>query len=493
MKYLLAIDQGTTSSRAVLFDKQGRVVATGQKEFKQYFPQSGWVEHDATEIWQSVLEVIDMALAKANASIQEVTAIGITNQRETTVVWHRQTGQPIGHAIVWQDRRSSEICQNLQHYSQFLQEKTGLLLDPYFSATKLCWLLHHNKQVHDLAKIGELAFGTIDSWLVWCLTQGRSHITDVSNASRTMLMDLHTQQWDEELLKIFQIPPSLLPTIVNSAGVLASTHPAVLGDEIPITAILGDQQAALFGQRCLQPGQAKCTLGTGSFLLLNTGTLATYSQHRLISTIAWKTPDRLQFALEGSVFMAGALLNWLKDDLGLFQNWQEMEDMVRSTPDVQDLVLVPAFTGLGAPHWDAKARGLLIGLSRECQKRHIVRAAMEAIGLQNAEVFQAMMDDARLSIQQLFVDGGVSKSDSLMQIQADLLNLPVYRPQNTESTASGIAYLAGLTVGFWQSEEEIAQFIQIDQIFYPQKSAHWMKDKQLKWLEAVEKSKGWIV
>lgn len=519
MTHILALDQGTTSSRAILFDAHGRAVHRAQCEFRQLFPQPGWVEHDALEIWQTQLQVIKQVLADCSPN-QFIAAIAITNQRETTVLWDRQTGQPLANAIVWQDRRTVEHCDALrQHGHQALiQEKTGLVLDAYFSGTKLAWLLDNIPDARARAERGELAFGTIDSWLVWNLTKGQTHVTDPSNASRTLLFNLRTLAWDDELLALLKIPRALLPTVVPSSGIVAHSDPTLFGRAIPIASIIGDQQAATFGQACFEPGMAKNTYGTGCFMLLNTGHQTVVSQNKLLTTIGWqrldatlpaltrtestrtqeqKSPARsgqalvTTYCLEASVFMGGATIQWLRDGLNIISSASEVEALAASVPDVADTYLVPAFTGLGAPIWDGNARGALIGMTRGITKAHIARAALEAIALQVADVFAAMAKDSDIALAELRVDGGASKNDLLMQIQANFLGVPVVRPQVTETTALGAAYLAGLAVGLWSSTQDIAMQWSVDRRFEPSMTAQDRQAKLARWHQALERAKGW--
>lgn len=455
MKYILALDQGTTSSRAIVFNRKGAIVAVAQKEFTQHFPQPGWVEHDPQDIWKSQLSVARRALRKAGITAKDVAAIGITNQRETAVVWDRATGEPIGNAIVWQDRRTASTCDELRRkrVDRTIQKKTGLILDAYFSATKIQWLLDHVPGARKKAEAGDLAFGTVDSWLIWNLTGGQVHVTDPSNASRTMLYNIHTGQWDKQLLKTFNVPESMLPSVETSSGLLGETN--VLGGSIPIAGVAGDQQAALFGQCCLKPGMVKNTYGTGCFLLMNTGTKPVASKNRLLTTVAWKIGDQTEYALEGSVFIAGAVVQWLRDGLGLIRSSADVEKLAASVPGTDGVYLVPAFAGLGAPHWDAYARGTLVGITRGTTQAHIARAALEGIAYQVSDIVQAMESDAGLRLKQLRVDGGASLNSLLMQFQADLLRVPVIRPVVEETTALGAAYLAGLAVGYWKNKKDI--------------------------------------
>jgi glycerol kinase len=465
MKHILALDQGTTSSRAILFDHAGSIVAVAQKEFPQIFPKPGWVEHDPRDIWSSQAGVAAEALTKARVRPEDIAAIGITNQRETTLVWDRATGEPIMNAIVWQDRRTAAICDRLrkQKLERVIRRKTGLVIDAYFSATKVQWMLQNVKGAKAKAKAGDLAFGTVDSWLVWNLTGGRVHVTDVSNASRTMLFDIAKGQWDDELLEIFGVPRSMLPEVRSSSEVYG--HTDLLGTAMPIAGIAGDQQAALFGQACLKPGMVKNTYGTGCFMLMNTGTKRIASKHNLLTTIAWRIGDRTEYALEGSIFIAGAVVQWLRDGLEFFRSAPEIEALAAVVEDTGGVYLVPAFAGLGAPHWDPHARGTIVGLTRGTTKAHVSRAALEGIALQVMDVLKAMEADAGITLKELRVDGGASANDLLMQLQADLLNVPVVRPKVLETTALGAAYLAGLAVGFWKNEAEIAKQWQTDKRF----------------------------
>ena len=507
MNFILALDQGTTSSRALLFDRAGAVVAVAQREFRQSFPQAGWVEHDAQEIWRTQLAVAREVLVKAHISAEQVAAqvaaIGITNQRETTVLWDRKTGDPLAPAIVWQDRRTAGRCDELraQDKEALIQKKTGLLLDAYFSATKLQWLLDHVPCARERAEAGELAFGTIDSWLLWKLTGGRVHATDASNASRTLLFNIHTLAWDDALLRLFNVPPSVLPQVVPSSGELGLTDAALLGAAIPITGMAGDQQAATFGQACFYPGMAKTTYGTGCFMLMNTGAVAPRSRHRLLGTVAWVGPEvgdskRLQtsqacYALEGSVFMGGATVQWLRDGLQIIDSAQDVEALANSVADTQDVYLVPAFAGLGAPHWDAYARGTLVGMTRGTGRGHLARAALEAIALQVADVLHAMRADSGLALREMRVDGGVCRNDLLMQMQADFTGVPVLRPRVTETTALGAAYLAGLAVGFWADADEISAQWQVERRFEPRLSDAARGAKWARWQQAVAHSRHW--
>jgi glycerol kinase len=493
-QFILALDQGTTSSRSILFDAAGTPVATAQREFTQHFPRSGWVEHDAEEIWATQAATITEVLVRARATPADVAAIGITNQRETTVLWDRSTGRPIAPAIVWQDRRTADRCQELkaEGFEPEVARRTGLLLDPYFSGTKLAWLLEHVPNARQRAENGELAFGTIDSWLVWKLSNGARHVTDVSNASRTLLLNVASAEWDDFMLERLRIPRAVLPQVVPSS--LTRNAPvATLGTHsVPIAGIAGDQQAALFGQACFEPGMAKNTYGTGCFLLMNTGTTPLASSNRLLTTIAWQTTD-LRYALEGAVFVGGAVVQWLRDGLGIIERSADIEALAASVPDAGGVYLVPAFTGLGSPHWDAYARGTMVGLSRGTTRAHIARAALEAIAFQSAEVLLAMQRDAHHPLIELRVDGGATTNDLLMQFQADLLGVPVVRPQVTETTALGAAYLAGLGTGFWSSPTEVAANWRAERRFEPQMSRDEASTRLARWAQAVDRSRGWHV
>lgn len=499
MQTILALDQGTTSSRAILFDRAGRVVSVAQQEFRQIFPQPGWVEHDANDIWRSQHAVAIEVLKQAGLQARDVNAIGITNQRETTVLWDRKTGAPVANAIVWQDRRTAGRCDQLRArgHAAMIQKKTGLVLDSYFSGTKLQWLLDHVPGARARARKGELAFGTVDSWLIWKLTGGRCHATDASNASRTLLFNIHDLQWDEELLALFDIPASVLPNVVPSCGELAQTDAAIFGAPLRIAGVAGDQQAATFGQACYAPGMAKNTYGTGCFMLMNTGTAAVVSRHKLLSTIAWVGPGAPMrsamacYALEGSVFVAGAAVQWLRDGLGLIRSAADVQALAAQVDDTQDVYLVPAFAGLGAPDWDGHARGALVGITRGTTGAHIARAALEAIALQSADMFAAMANDSGIALSELRVDGGASRNDLLMQMQADFLGVPVVRPRITETSALGAAYLAGLATGFWSGAEEVAAQWVLDRRFEPALGANARIEKLARWRQAVQRAKGW--
>lgn len=493
-RYILALDQGTTSSRAILFDREQTLVQVAQREFTQHYPKPGWVEHDAEEILSIQLQVAREALEKAGAAAGDIAAIGITNQRETVVVWDKKTGAPICPAIVWQCRRTAEYCDLLRAkgLEPLFREKTGLLLDAYFSGTKLHWVLENVPGARARAEAGELLFGTIDTWLIWKLTGGRVFVTDITNASRTMLCNLETCRWDDELLDIFGIPASMLPEIVPSSCVVGEALPEMLGAAIPVAGIAGDQQAATFGQTCFEAGCAKNTYGTGGFLLMNVGSEPRMSQHRLIGTAAWQLCcERTQYALEGSVFIAGAVVQWLRDGLQFFNSAEEIESLAKSVPDNGGVYLVPAFVGLGAPHWDSEARGMMIGLTRGTTKAHVARAALEGIAFQCAEVLEAMQLDAGTELKELRVDGGASRNNLLMQFQADISGVPVIRPAITETTALGAAFLAGLSTGVWESCEEISALWRVDRVFEPSMTADRREYLMNQWARAVGRARNW--
>ena len=491
MSYLLALDQGTTSSRAIIFNEHGQVQAAAQRETHIKTPHSGWVEQDAQEIWSSQIAVVQQALATARILAKDIKAIGLTNQRETTVVWDKRTGKPLAPAIVWQDRRAAGWCNQLmqQGLHSSIHKKTGLRIDPYFSAGKLVWLLENTAGLRELALQGHAAFGTIDSWLIWNLTQGAEHVIEASNASRTMLMNLQAQQWDEELLQLFNIPPAMLPRIISSDSYVADTATGLLGADIPITGILGDQQSALFGQSCFAAGTAKNTYGTGCFLLFNTGNQVQFSANQLLSTLAWQAQGQTVYALEGSVFMAGAIVQWLRDGLGIIQKSSEVEKLACQVQHTDGVVLVPAFTGLGAPHWDSEARALLCGMSRGTNKAHIARAALESIAFQVSDVLTAMQSDISSPLKELRVDGGASSNDMLMQFQADILNVPVLRPKLLESTAWGAAAMAGLKSGVFSSLDEIAASWQLERAFEPKMNADQRGYHLDLWQSALKRAK----
>jgi glycerol kinase len=474
----------------MIVDQAGAVRSIAQHPFKQIFPQPGWVEHSPTEIWSSQSGVVTEALAKADLSSRDIVAIGITNQRETTIVWDRETGEPVSNAIVWQDRRTAAFCDALrQSDGPAIQAKTGLIPDAYFSGSKIRWILDNVEGARTKAEAGKLAFGTVDSWLIWKLTRGKRHVTDVTNASRTMLFNIHTMDWDNDLLRLLNIPQSMLPKVVPSSGECATA--AVLVDGVPIAGIAGDQQAALFGQMCTSPGMAKCTYGTGAFMLLNIGREPIASKHKLLTTVAWKIGNTVEYAFEGSMLMAGAVVQWLRDDLQMIRTSAEVESLAASVPDSNGVVLVPAFAGLGAPHWDQQARGTLVGLTRGASRAHIARAALEGIALQATDVLEAMQADSGLPLSQLRVDGGAAANNMLMQIQADALGIEVVRPKNAEATVLGAAYLAGLAVGYWSDKDSIAGQWQIDRIFEPGIEPEQRRRVRATWSRALERAKQW--
>jgi glycerol kinase len=490
MRAILALDQGTTSSRAIVFDHEGSIVAVAQKEFRQIFPQSGWVEHDPIEIWETQLETARAALAKAGLGSEDIAGIGITNQRETTVIWDRKTGQPIHNAIVWQDRRTAEFCDGLKAagHAELIQKRTGLVIDAYFSGSKVRWLLDHVPGARQRAERGELAFGTIDSWLIWQLTGGARHIIDPTNASRTLLYGLRGD-WDDELLGILGVPRALLPEVRSSSEVYGET--TLLGGPIKIAGIAGDQQAALFGQNCFLRGMAKNTYGTGCFLLMNVGDEPLISKNRLITTVAWRIGERTEYALEGSVFIGGAVVQWLRDGLGIIQSAAEVEELARTVSSSGGVYLVPAFAGLGAPFWDQYARGTITGITRGTTRAHIARAALEGIAFQVADVLDAMKDDSGIAMSALRVDGGASRNDMLMQFQADILQAPVVRPKVVETTALGAAYLAGLATGFWKDRSELTRSWQVDRTFEPEMSADRAAHRRGRWSQALDRARDW--
>lgn len=491
--YILALDQGTTSSRAILFDQAGAIRGSAQKALTPLFPQPGWVEQDANEIWSSQATAVTEVLAQAGLSSTDVGALGITNQRETTLIWDRETGQPIYNAIVWQDRRTAPLCNTLkqQGLETFFRDKTGLVIDPYFSGTKIRWLLDTIPGARSKAEAGRLAFGTVDTWLVWQLTQGKKHITDVTNASRTLLLNIQTGEWDQELLDVLHIPRQLLPEVRSSSEVCATTATDLIDTDVPISGIAGDQQAALFGQMCTTPGMVKNTYGTGCFMLMHTGEQPIASRNNLLTTAAWRFDGRTQYALEGSVFIAGAVVQWLRDGLGILKSSAEVETLAASVPDTGGVYLVPAFSGLGAPYWDPYARGSLFGLTRGSTAAHIARAALESIAYQSMDVLTAMEADTGLQLTQLRVDGGASMNNLLMQFQADILGVPVVRPKIAETTALGAAYLAGLAIGYWKDPSEIAGQWQIDRVFEPDLSPERREELKVGWAKAVNRAKEW--
>jgi glycerol kinase len=491
--YLMALDQGTTSSRAIIFDKKGQIVSVAQKDFKQHFPNSGWVEHDPSEIWTSQSTVMVESLIDKGIRADQIAGIGITNQRETTIIWDRKTGNPIYNAIVWQDRRTANYCNQLkeQGHSEIIAEKTGLIIDAYFSATKIRWILQNVEGARKKAEAGELAFGTVDSWLIWNLTAGKTHVTDITNASRTMIYNIHSQEWDKELLELFDIPASLLPEVKSCSEIYCETAGDVLSVKIPIAGIAGDQQAALFGQLCTKPGMAKTTYGTGCFLVMNTGTEAVKSENKLLTTVAWKIGDEINYALEGSVFIGGAAIQWLRDGIELFGNAKDSEKLATSLDDNDGVYFVPALTGLGAPHWDQNARGAFFGITRGTTIAHMTRAALEAIAYQVHDVLKAMEKDSGKPTQELRVDGGATANNFLMQFQADLLGCEIKRPKIIETTAIGAAFLAGLAVGFWKNQDEIQSLWESDRNFHPEMDSE-KREKMLHfWHKAVERSKNW--
>ncbi|MEQ9089440.1 MAG: glycerol kinase GlpK [Balneola sp.] len=493
-EYILSIDQGTTSSRAILFNKNGEVEQVAQKEFKQHFPKDGWVEHDPLEIWNTQKEVIEEVVSKYAEGGNTIGAIGITNQRETTVVWDRGTGKPVYNAIVWQDRRTSDYCDELRNegWSDKIQQKTGLVLDSYFSGTKLKWVLDNVDGARQKAEEGKLAFGTIDSWLIWNLTKGEKHVTDITNASRTLLFNIHDKEWDSELLDLMNIPENMLPNVCSSSGEIGVAELDFFENGIPITGIAGDQQAALFGQMCLEPGMLKNTYGTGSFIMFNTGEKAITSENNLLTTIGWQMNGETTYALEGSIFIAGALVQWLRDGLGIIESSGDLEKLALTEKNNGGVYLVPAFAGLGAPHWDQKARGAMYGLTRGATAGHIARAALEGIAFQVKDVLTAMEADSGISIKELRVDGGASVNKTLMQFQSDILGIPIVRPKVTETTALGAAYLAGLAVGFWKSTDELQKKWEIDARFEPEMKTSEKERLLEKWNQAIEKSKNWV-
>lgn len=492
-QFILALDQGTTSSRAIIFDKKGNIVATAQKEFTQIFPQPGWVEHDANEIWSTQLGVATEAVLKAGITISDVAAIGITNQRETTVVWDRATSQPIYNAIVWQDRRTAAYCDALKKdgHAQKIKDKTGLVTDAYFSGTKVKWILDNVEGAREKAVKGELCFGTIDSWLLWKLTNGKVHATDMSNASRTLLYNIYELKWDVELLELFNIPASMLPEVRSSSEIYGHTQNILTAVNIPVSGIAGDQQSALFGQMCTDPGMVKNTYGTGCFMLMNTGEKPVTSNNNLLTTIAWQVNGKVQYALEGSVFIGGAVVQWLRDGLKIIQTSGDVEELASKVTDNGGVYVVPAFTGLGAPYWNQYARGTIVGLSRGSTDAHIARASVESIAFQSMDVLKSMEADASLPIAEVRVDGGATINNELMQFQADILQTNVVRPQVTETTALGAAYLAGLAVGFWKDVEELKQNWKKDKIFSPSMADEKRNDLQKNWKKAVRAAQAW--
>ena len=492
-KYIMALDSGTTSNRCILFDKSGKVCSLAQKEFTQFFPQPGWVEHDADEIFTTQLEVARQAMQNIGATAADIAAIGITNQRETTIVWNKRTGQPISRAIVWQCRRTAGYCDRLveQGLVEKIRRKTGLVIDPYFSGTKIRWMLENVPGAREQAEKGELLFGTVETWLIWKLTGGQVHVTDYSNASRTMLFNINTLEWDPEILEILEIPVSMLPTPVPSSSIYGETEGELFGAPIPIAGAAGDQQAALFGQTCFAPGESKCTYGTGAFLLMNTGTMPIFSKNGLVTTIAWGLNGQVTYALEGSIFVAGAAVQWLRDEMRFIESAGDSEYMARKVPDTNGCYVVPAFTGLGAPHWDAYARGSVLGLTRGTNKYHIIRATLDSITYQTNDVLRAMEADAGIRLGALKVDGGAAANNYLMQTQSDISDAPVLRPRCVETTAMGAAYLAGLAVGYWENLSEIRKNWAIDRTFQPEIDEESRIQRVKGWKKAVACAEGW--
>jgi len=492
-KYVMALDAGTTSNRCILFNEKGKMCSVAQKEFTQYFPKPGWVEHDANEIWSTQLGVAVEAMQKIGACAEDIAAIGITNQRETTIVWDKNTGEPIYHAIVWQCRRTSEYCDSLKEkgLTEVFRQKTGLVIDAYFSGTKLKWILDHVEGARERAKRGELLFGTVETWLIWKLTKGAAHVTDYSNASRTMLFHITELKWDEEILEELEIPSCMLPEVKPSSSVYGMTDPSFFGGKIPVGGAAGDQQAALFGQTCFHAGEAKNTYGTGCFLLMNTGTKPVFSRNGLVTTIAWGIDGEISYALEGSIFVAGAAIQWLRDEMRLIDSAADSEYMAKKVKDTNGCYVVPAFTGLGAPYWDQYARGTITGLTRGVNKYHIIRATLESLAYQVNDVLEAMKADAGINLNSLKVDGGASANDFLMQVQSDIIDAPVNRPKCVETTAMGAAYLAGLAVGYWADKGEVIKNWAVDQTFRPQITEHEREERIRGWKKAVKYSYGW--
>lgn len=492
-KYIMALDAGTTSNRCILFNEKGEMCSVAQREFKQYFPQPGWVEHDADEIWASQLGVAVEAMNMIGATAKEIAAIGITNQRETVIVWDKNTGEPVYHAIVWQCRRTSEYCDTLKErgLTEKFREKTGLIIDAYFSATKIKWILDYVPKARERAERGELLFGTVETWLIWKLTKGNVHVTDYSNASRTMLFNINTLMWDEEILTELNIPKSMLPEVKPSSCIYGNADASFLGGEIPIAGAAGDQQAALFGQTCFTAGEVKNTYGTGCFLLMNTGEKPVFSKNGLVTTIAWGLDGKVNYALEGSIFVAGAAIQWLRDEMHMIDSATDSEYMAQKVKDTDGCYVVPAFTGLGAPHWDQYARGTIVGITRGVNKYHIIRATLESLAYQVHDVLEAMKADSGIFLSALKVDGGASANDFLMQTQADIINAPVHRPKCVETTAMGAAYLAGLAVGYWKNKEEVMKNWAIDKIFEPSISDEKRTEKIKGWNKAVKYAYGW--
>ncbi len=491
--YMMALDQGTTSSRCILYNKKGEIVSSAQKEFKQIYPKGGWVEHDPMEIWSTQIGVAQEALYKIDATYENIEAIGITNQRETTVVWDKTTGLPVYNAIVWQCRRTAEFCDQLKKrgLSESFKAKTGLLIDAYFSATKLRWILDHVEGAREKAERGDLIFGTIETWLIWKLSMGKVHVTDYSNASRTMLFNIHTLAWDDEIFKELNIPKNMMPKPMPSSCVYGTTDPVIFGGPIRIAGAAGDQQAALFGQTCFKKGEVKNTYGTGCFLLMNTGEKPVASQHGLLTTIAWGLDGKVTYALEGSIFVAGAAVQWLRDELGLVHSSSESESLAASVEDSNGVYIVPAFVGMGAPYWNSYARGAIFGLTRGANKNHLVRATLESLAYQSSDLLKAMEEDSHIKLAALKVDGGASANNLLMQIQSDLLDTAVHRPKCIETTSLGAAYLAGLAVGYWKNKEDVLENWQIDQTFEPKISSEKRKEMLQGWKKAVKCALVW--
>ena len=492
-KYIMALDAGTTSNRCILFNRAGEMCSVAQKEFTQIFPKPGWVEHDANEIWSTQYFVAQEAMQKIGASAEDIAAIGITNQRETTIVWDRMTGEPVCNAIVWQCRRTADYADSLitKGLTEKFREKTGLIIDPYFSATKLRWILENVEGARERAEQGDLLFGTVDTWLMWKLSYGKIHATDYSNASRTMLFNINTLDWDDEILEELNIPRCMLPEVLPSSGIFGNTDEILFGDAIPIAGVAGDQQAALFGQTCWTPGEAKNTYGTGCFMLMNTGEKPIFSKNGLLTTIAWGFGGKVEYALEGSVYVAGAAIQWLRDEMKLIESSEDSEYFAKKVPDTNGCYVVPAFTGLGAPHWDPYARGVITGLTRGVNKNHIIRATLESLAFQVTDVLNAMEKDSGIHLTSLKVDGGASKNDFLMQFQADLIDAPVKRPRCVETTAMGAAYLAGMAVDYWASKEEVLKIWEIDHSFTPDMDADVRAKKLAGWTKAVAATRGW--
>ncbi len=489
-KYILALDQGTTSSRAIVFDHNGQICSVAQKEFTQYFPKPGWVEHDANEIWSSEASVIAEAITQIDINGLDIAAIGITNQRETTIVWDIDTEEPIYHAIVWQDRRTAEYCDKLkaQGLVDKVREKTGLIIDAYFSGTKIKWILDNVPGARKRAEMGKLRFGNVDSWLIWRLTRGTAHVTDVTNASRTMLFNINTLQWDDDLLKLLDIPRSMMPEVKSSSEIMAHTKTTIFAHEVPIAGVAGDQQAALFGQMCIEPGSIKNTYGTGCFVMLNVGEKPVLSKNNLLTTVAWKIGDKVNYALEGSIYVGGSVVQWIRDGLGFIKSSSEIEELASTVPDSGGVYFVPALTGLAAPYWDPYARGLICGITRGTTRAHIARAALDGIAFQTYDIAQAMAKDMNAPLTELKVDGGASRNNLLMQFQANLLGINVVRPKITETTALGAAYLAGLAVGFWESIDELRQQWQVERTFEPVKDSPEIDEAKKGWADAIQRT-----